>query len=214
MDLFDNNIEINDAFQRSARIDSSIQDGFIENYIFHNTSRTILNRIANSYAKSNQGSFTLTGPYGTGKSSLALFLHALIHKDKQIKNLAVKRAKANKKDPFNKVFLEEKQWFSITIVGGKLNANELIANAIDQAIQNSWIDKTIPASLQTKTKPQTEQIVKKLNKIVLELDKKNYGLLLVIDEMGRLLEFASNTGGDLNLFQEIAENFSIMDKYD
>ena len=26
--------------------------------------------------------------------------------------------------------------------------------------------------------------------------------------MGRLLEFASNTGGDLNLFQEIAENFS------
>ena len=208
MDLFDNNIEINDAFQRSARIDSSIQDGFIENYIFHNTSRTILNRIANSYAKSNQGSFTLTGPYGTGKSSLALFLHALIHKDKQIKNLAVKRAKANKKDPFNKVFLEEKQWFSITIVGGKLNANELIANAIDQAIQNSWIDKIIPASLQTKTKPQTEQIVKKLNKIVLELDKKNYGLLLVIDEMGRLLEFASNTGGDLNLFQEIAENFS------
>ena len=172
MDLFDNNIEINDAFQRSARIDSIIQDGFIENYIFHNTSRTILNRIATSYAKSNQGSFTLTGPYGTGKSSLALFLNALIHTDKQIQDHAVQRAKANKKDAFSKVFLEDKKWFSITIVGGKLNANELIANAIDQAIENSWIHKTIPASLQTKTKPQTEQIVKKLNKIVFELDKK------------------------------------------
>jgi hypothetical protein len=50
MDLFDTNIEINAAFQRSARIDSKIQDGFIENYIFHNTSRSILNRIALSYA--------------------------------------------------------------------------------------------------------------------------------------------------------------------
>ena len=107
MDLFDTNIEINAAFQRSARIDSKIQDGFIENYIFHNTSRSILNRIALSYDKSNQGSFTLTGPYGTGKSSLALFFNALVHKDKNIQNLASKRAKLTKKDKFNEVFLEK-----------------------------------------------------------------------------------------------------------
>ena len=208
MDLFDTNIEINSAFQRSARIDSKIQDGFIENYIFHNTSRSILNRIALSYSESNQGSFTLTGPYGTGKSSLALFLNALVHNDKKIKNLASERAKLTKKDQFNKVFLEKGKWFSITIIGGKLNSNDLIASSIDQAVAESWIDKKIPPSLKIKTKPQTEHIIKKLNRIVIELNKKNFGLLLVIDEMGRLLEFASNTGGDLNLFQEIAENFS------
>ena len=208
MDLFENNIEINASFQRSARVDSKIHNGFIENYIFHNTSRTILNRIANSYAKSNQGSFTLTGPYGTGKSSLALFLNALIHQDSKIRNLAKDKAKHSKKDAFSDVFLNNQKWFSITIVGGKVNSNELIASSIDQAIEETWISKTIPSSLKTKTKPTTEHIVKKLNKLVTELHQKNYGLLLVIDEMGRLLEFASNTGGDLNLFQEIAENFS------
>ncbi len=208
MDLFDTNIEINAAFQRSARIDSKIQDGFIENYIFHNTSRNILNRIALSYDQSNQGSLTLTGPYGTGKSSLALFFNALVHKDKNIQNLASKRAKLTKKDKFNEVFLEKGKWFCITIIGVKLDANELIAASIDQAIEENWIDKKIPSPLTTKTKPRTEHIIKKLNSIVAELNKKNYGLLLVIDEMGRLLEFASNTGGDLNLFQEIAENFS------
>ena len=210
MELFDLNqdIEINSAFQRSARLDGNINEGFVENYIFHNTSRTILNRIASSYEKSNQGSFTLTGPYGTGKSSLALFLHALIHSGTKIKNLAEKKAKPQKKDSFRKLFLEEKRWFSIAMVGGKVNANELIANSIDEAVANHWIGKTIPSSLKTKTKYQTNHVVKKLNTLVYELEKKNYGLILTVDEMGRLLEFASNTGGDLNLFQEIAENFS------
>lgn len=97
MDLFDTNIEINAAFQRSARIDSKIQDGFIENYIFHNTSRSILNRIALSYDKSNQGSFTLTGPYGTGKSSLALFLMPLFIKIKIFKTWLRKEQSLQKK---------------------------------------------------------------------------------------------------------------------
>ena len=61
------------------------------------------------------------------------------------------------------------------MVGGKVNANELIANSIDEAVANHWIGKTIPSSLKTKTKYQTNHVVKKLNTLVYELEKKNYG---------------------------------------
>ena len=86
MELFDieSNIEINKIFQRSTRLDSKLSEDYIKNYIFHDTSRSILNRIASSYLKSNQAAFTLTGPYGSGKSSLALFLNALVYHGNKI----------------------------------------------------------------------------------------------------------------------------------
>ena len=210
MELFDieSNIEINTIFQRSTRLDSKLSVDYINNYIFHDTSRSILNRIASSYLKSNQAAFTLTGPYGSGKSSLALFLNALVYDDNKIQKAALKKADPGKRDNFNQIFSAKKKWFSIRIVGGKEDSNELIAETIDYSIKKNWISKSIPSSLKSKTKAKTSSIIKKLNDLVLELNKKHYGLLIICDEMGRLLEYSSNTGGDLNLFQEIAENFA------
>ena len=209
MELFDlsNEFEINSSFQRSARIDNAFSESFIKNYIFHETSRNALNRIANSFKKSNQCSFTLTGPYGSGKSSLLLFLSSLLSRDSSINKLARSKIGAISKQVYADIFLNN-SWFVLKIIGAKENSLELIASSIDENIKNNWISKNIPSVLKTKTKPKTDQIIKKLETIALELDNKGYGLLMIIDELGRVLEYASNTGGDLHLFQEIAENFS------
>lgn len=209
MELFDlsNEFEINSSFQRSARIDNALSESFITNYIFHDTSRAALNRIANSFKKSNQCSFTLTGPYGSGKSSLLLFLSSLLSQDKQIQKLARSKVGAISKQIYSEVFLNS-HWFVLKIIGAKENSLELIASSIDENIKNNWISKNIPSALKTRTRPKTDQIIKKLENIAFELDKKGFGLLMIIDELGRVLEYASNTGGDLHLFQEIAENFS------
>ena len=74
-DLF-SSVNINTSFQRSARIDNKISKEFLDNFVFHDTSKKVLNQISSSLLNSNQSGFTLTGPYGTGKSSLALFLKA------------------------------------------------------------------------------------------------------------------------------------------
>ena len=68
--------------------------------------------------------------------------------------------------------------------------------------------KGIPAPLKTKTKKTVAGVIKSLNNLIKELNKKNYGLILIVDEMGKFLDYASSVGSDLNLFQEIAENFS------
>ena len=206
-DLF-SSVNINTSFQRSARIDNKISKEFLDNFVFHDTSKKVLNQISSSLLNSNQSGFTLTGPYGTGKSSLALFLKALISKDASIKKQAEQIANFNNKHLFARVFLNKKKWFTLNVIGSKKDPIESIAEQIDETIKDQWITKGIPTSLKTKTKKTVAGVVKSLNNLIKELNKKDHGLILIVDEMGKFLDFASSVGSDLNLFQEIAENFS------
>ena len=208
MDLFtQSGININSSFQRSTRIDNKISKEFLNHYIFHDTSKKVLDQIASSITNTNQSAFTLTGPYGTGKSSLGLFLQALISKDIKIKKIAEKISNYNSKHTFSKVFLKNK-WFVLNLVGSKKDPLESIAEQIDETVKNKWISKGIPSALKTKTKPTVAGVIKSLTNITKELHKKKHGLTFMIDEMGKFLDYASSVGSDLNLFQEIAENFS------
>ena len=206
-DLF-SSVNINTSFQRSARIDNKISKEFLDNFVFHDTSKKVLNQISSSLLNSNQSGFTLTGPYGTGKSSLALFLKALIAKDASIKKQAEQIANFNNKHLFARVFLNKKKWFTLNVIGSKKDPIESIAEQIDETIKEQWITKGIPAPLKTKTKKTVAGVIKSLNNLIKELNKKDHGLILIVDEMGKFLDYASSVGSDLNLFQEIAENFS------
>ena len=145
-------VNINSSFQRSTRIDNKISKEFLDNFVFHDTSKKVLNQISSSLTNSNQSGFTLTGPYGTGKSSLALFLKALISKETSIKKQAEKVANFNNKHLFSKVFLNKRKWFTLNVIGSKMDAAESIAEQIDETIEHQWISKGIPPSLKTKTK--------------------------------------------------------------
>ncbi|MDA9606074.1 hypothetical protein N9S36_00845 [bacterium] len=206
-DLF-SSVNINSSFQRSARIDNKISSEFLDHFVFHDTSKKVLNQISSSLLNSNQSGFTLTGPYGTGKSSLALFLKALISKENSIKKQAESIANFNNKHLFSRVFLNKKSWFTLNVIGSKDDPIDSIAEQIDQTVKDNWISKGIPSLLKTKTKKTVAGVIKSLNNLVLELNKKNHGLILIVDEMGKFLDYASSVGSDLNLFQEIAENFS------
>ena len=87
MDLFNyQNQNIKNHFQRSIRIDNELSKEFLDHFIFHATGKKVLNQITSSINNSNQCAFTLTGPYGTGKSSLALFLQALLSNNNKIRD--------------------------------------------------------------------------------------------------------------------------------
>ena len=141
MDLFTHSgISLNTSFQRSTRIDNEISKSFLENFIFHDTGKKVLNQIANSITNTNQSAFSLTGPYGTGKSSLGLFLNALISKDSKIKKQAEKISNYNSKHIFSKVFIKQK-WFLLNLVGSKKDPIESISEQIDETIKKQWISK-------------------------------------------------------------------------
>ena len=59
MDLFTHSgISLNTSFQRSTRIDNKISKIFLDNFIFHDTGKKVLNQIANSIINTNQSAFS------------------------------------------------------------------------------------------------------------------------------------------------------------
>ena len=55
-DLF-STVNINSSFQRSTRIDNKISKEFLDNFVFHDTSKKVLNQISSSLINSNQSGF-------------------------------------------------------------------------------------------------------------------------------------------------------------
>ena len=80
------------------------------------------------------------------------FLKALISKDKVIKKQAEQIANFNNNHLFSRVFLNKKSWFTLNVIGSKMDAAESIAEQIDETVEHQWISKGIPPSFKTKTK--------------------------------------------------------------
>lgn len=75
-----NEVSILRRFQRSVRIDSDMYTaGSLDGYIPVESVVGALKRLVEQFANSPQRAFTWTGPYGGGKSSLALLLSALVN---------------------------------------------------------------------------------------------------------------------------------------
>ena len=67
-------------FQRAIRIDTDLTSpSALEGFICPRSSADVLETMARHVAETGQGAFTWTGPYGSGKSSLAVALSALLN---------------------------------------------------------------------------------------------------------------------------------------
>ena len=201
---------INKHFARSARIDSEQSLDVIENYVFHDTAKTTFLHLLQSY-QNNQVAFTITGPYGSGKSSLAIILDKLLTADENVRKLCAEKISKGQKSLFSKALPNlDQQWLSIKIVGKRSNCVDEIARAIDDAVASS--DLKIPKKLKSETPASTAEVVNKLKLLSTFLSDNGSGLLIIIDEMGKYLEFAAQSDGDIFIFQEIAEVFADLKK--
>ena len=200
------NFTINQNFSRSARIDSSHSVENIENYVFHDTAKNTFAHLFKSYTN-NQTAFTITGPYGSGKSSLAIILDQLLTSDKKVREVCLERVIKSRKQEFKKILPNiDRQWFSIKIVGKRIDCINDMALSIDNAIKLSPLK--FPRNIKAATNASTTGIMDKLKELSAYLYKNNSGLILVIDEMGKYLEYAAQADGDIFIFQEIAEVFT------
>ncbi|WP_205929499.1 hypothetical protein, partial [Pseudomonas viridiflava] len=73
-------LQISHQYQRSIRIVADIgRSDALDGYIFHSTAATVVEGMSRQLAATNQRSFTWTGPFGGGKSSLAVALASALH---------------------------------------------------------------------------------------------------------------------------------------
>ena len=187
-------VPINSQFCRSARID--LDEFSASNFVYSNTIDRFLNTLSDHQGgKSKQGAYTWTGPYGSGKSTLALSLLNALHGDKHQRAEATNSYPNATKEKLIKAFnAESKSWHAITIIGERVSLFELLkATCTREGIICS--EKVTSGA----------ELIASIEAYCTKL-KDKAGLIIFLDEMGKLLEFAvSNHSEDNYLYQQLAE---------
>jgi energy-coupling factor transporter ATP-binding protein EcfA2 len=195
-------ITVNQRYKSSTRIDSDIKDykNFVDDFILHGTAINTLDTISKAYDGSEQRAYTLTGPYGVGKSTIALYLSLLLSPKKAERDYAQdKLSKADKSlTKFPQLFNVKKGWKVIRHVCGL----EAPANAILISFYNAF---KIDYSISKVKKYSDEQCLEEIKATLASAPKKQDGVLFLLDEMGKALDYQSRNNKDLYLFQALAD---------
>ena len=119
-------------YQRAIRIDTDLGDpAALEGFICPRSSAEVLETMARHVTESSQGAFTWTGPYGSGKSSLAVALSAALNGDK-----ALRRHAASILGPDTTALLRKalpprpRGWRILPVVGRRDSPAQVIGEAI------------------------------------------------------------------------------------
>ncbi|OBG78133.1 MULTISPECIES: hypothetical protein [unclassified Mycobacterium] len=207
-------IKVNTRFSRSANVERDHGRNAIEGYAPTGRALDVISRIAQGLVDPAAGrTFSLTGPHGGGKSSLAVFLDALLASsssddfksahailasaEPSVDSLLRKGIRSVKggRDGFVRAFA----------TANKEPVSATIARALHQGTIRSFgsSQSLVPPSFASKKHaPTGNEIRSGIGRIASERP-----VLLVIDEFGKNLEhFASSSNdGDPFLLQELAE---------
>jgi hypothetical protein len=158
---------------------------------------------------SGRRAWRLTGDYGTGKSSFALFL-ATAMADVDLLPDGLRR-KALRAAPV----IADAGYLPVLVVGSRQSIGVAIIAALQQAIANTYPRGGAAELLRELQKHSRSHTVSDDNVVglveaaagTLVKTGKAKGLLIVLDEVGKFLEHAANCGGseDIYLLQKLSE---------
>lgn len=191
-------VHIARRFQRSIRIDVDLRDAkALEGFVCPKSSADVLATMARHVAETGQAAFTWTGPYGGGKSSLVVALSAALNGNAKLRaEAAATIGKGVAKSLWEALPPKSKGWRILPVVSQRAVPCEVIGEAL---IANRYVRKG------TVRRWTDDSVVSAVEKLAADSPKAHGGLLLVLDEMGKFLEGAAQSGHDIFLFQRLAE---------
>lgn len=189
-------VKISRQYQRSIRVDADIgRADALSGYICHATATTVVDGMCNQLANTNQRCFTWTGPFGGGKSSLAVAIASALHPDKVLRAKARQALHLESKPAFDKAFPVQKGWLIVPTVGRR---GSVVAELY------AALRRTQGKSVDGRNKPNAQTLIADL--LEEAKSRPNDGTLVIIDEMGKFLEASAlGSGDDVYFFQELAE---------
>jgi hypothetical protein len=191
-------VHIAPRYQRAVRIDADLNDpAALEGFVCTGTFERALSTVAHQFKATGQGAFTWTGPYGGGKSSLALAFAGLIGPKGPVRTQAKAVLGVVASECVTEAFgASAAGWRVIPVLGQRRDAAHVIWDALI-------------ASGAVREQPRRLTSGHVLDTLVAIAKRPNHtGLVLLIDELGKLLEHAAGGDADLQLFQDLAERAS------
>lgn len=210
-------ISINRRFSRSANIERDSGAKAIEGYIPTGRAIDVVRRIARGLEDASAGrSFSITGPHGGGKSSLAVFLDALFSprttEDHEIAVEILRSADPGCADQLVEGLRSINPNGTGAICAMATADRESVARTVARALHAGAVSalgprqKVVPrtfGSADDSTTPSPREILQAVRDLCAIRP-----VLIVVDEFGKNLESFAETGGegDPYLLQELAES--------
>ena len=190
-------VSISRQFLRSVRIDTDLgREDALSGYICQGTARSLLENMSKQIVETNQRAFTWTGPYGGGKSSLALSLCSLVSPNPKIRAKArqvlglsegslVQRAFATKSDG----------WLVVPVVGKRADVRTELSNALAEARGVS---------------PSRRKNLDVVAELVDEAERHPNGVLVIIDELDKHAPMPGKHANTIDLGRDRQGQFSLV----
>jgi hypothetical protein len=199
---------------RSANVEYDITASAIENYVLTSRGVDLLRRVANAIGDSDvTRAWAVTGPYGTGKSSFAVLLGALLcggdqrpaGPDPRAAALALLSQHDNSLASKYRDATQEQLMLRAAVTARREPVIRTVARALRNAATNDT-DLAGLAAINDDPLPTPDTLLK-----AIATAAKVRPLLLMIDEFGKNLEYfaargqTADTADDLYFLQELAE---------
>ena len=191
-------VRITRRFLKSIRIDSDFGDAAsLEGFVCPQSYAAVLFAMARHISETGQGAYTWTGPYGSGKSSLAVALSALLDGNAGLQREAAMVFGRKLTGAIQEALPPgTKGWRVLPVVARRDDPVKVIG----EAVKRIGLVPRQPRGGWTET-----SLISALTVAAAEKPRTHGGLLLFIDEMGKFLEAAAHDGSDVYVFQQLAE---------
>ena len=208
-------IAVNTRYTRSVNVERDRgSQTLVEAYLPTATSVKLLDDVADALAATDRPrAWSLVGPYGSGKSSFALFLHELLGAGPS--KTAARKVLTREEDGVARRFARQRPWCRVALSGSDEPLPQRLLAAIDDAAAAYWSRRqgrrpAVLARLREARKRgglRDSQLLTLVDELQQALARTGAGgLLLLIDELGKFLEHEARQGAEgIFLLQELAE---------
>ena len=216
--------QVKGRFHRSVHLERDFytNENLLEGYVVTATAREVLGRVVSALENGESSkAWSLTGPYGSGKSAFALFAANLLGNSEQALTL-LEQGDTLLYKRFTNINgngrLSSSGFCPILISGERAPVSLALLRGLQQGLisfngisqKNSLFPKikTLLKIAEEGTLPDSSEITKIFESAIQQIkEHEGTGLLLVIDELGKFLEYATQypAQGDMFVLQTLAE---------
>lgn len=222
-------IDLRSRYQRSVHIERDANaEGWLEGYHLTPLVRSLFGRVVAGLApEATTRAWSLTGPYGSGKSAFALYLARVLAADPTHRG-ARKLLKTHDTELYKEAFgrhgvqLAKAGLVPVLATGERAPLEHILVRALAKSAEEFWSGPGAKPSVLRKVRKAleiidegspipTHHVVALFEEVAQKVSQSGLpgaGLLLVLDEAGKPLEHIarrSSDGSDVHLLQELAE---------
>lgn len=222
-------VEIRARYQRSVHLERDVAaEGWLDGYLLTPLVRSLLDRIvAGLSPEGTARAWSLTGPYGSGKSAFALYLSQVLGTtgaNERARRLLKTQDSELHKAAFGRhgVALAKTGLVPVLATGERASLEHILIRALAKSAEGFWSGPGAKPSVLGDVREalavaeaggelSTRRVTRLFEEVATKVSQSGLpgaGLLLVLDEAGKPLEHVArrgSDGADVHLLQELAE---------